>query len=55
MAKKKKSLNEKQQRKFAKVMREFAAGTLRRSDGKKVTSLAEARAIAFSEARRIKG
>ncbi len=37
-------------RKSAKVMREFAAGTLKDSHGKKVTSRAQAKAIAASEA-----
>lgn len=55
MARKKSKLQEAKDRKFRKVMREFANGTLRSSSGKKVTSLEEARAIAFSEARSVKG
>lgn len=39
----------KSQDKFAKVMREFYAGTLKSSSGKKVTSRAQAAAIAASE------
>lgn len=39
----------KQQAKFAKVMREYAAGTLKSSSGQKVTSRAQAMAIAASE------
>ncbi len=41
--------------KFKKVMREFANGTLRGSDGKVIRNLAQARAIAFSEARSVRG
>lgn len=40
--------------KFAKVMREFKAGTLHSSSGEKVTSLKQARAIALAEAEREK-
>ena len=40
------------QQKVAKVMREKAAGTLRSSSGKKVTSRAQALAIGYSEGRR---
>jgi hypothetical protein len=39
----------KQQDKFAKVMREFYAGTLKSSSGKKVTTRSQAIAIAASE------
>jgi|688.fasta_scaffold2060153_1 hypothetical protein len=39
----------KSQDKFAKVMREFYAGTLKSSSGKKVTTRAQAAAIAASE------
>jgi hypothetical protein len=39
----------KQQSKFEKVMREFYAGTLKSSSGAKVTSRAQAMAIAASE------
>jgi hypothetical protein len=39
----------KQQGKFAKVMREYKAGTLKSSSGAKVTSRAQAMAIAASE------
>jgi hypothetical protein len=37
-------------KKISRVMREFRAGTLKSSSGQKVTSLAQARAIALSEA-----
>lgn len=37
-------------KKISKVMREFRAGTLKSSSGQKVTSIAQARAIALSEA-----
>jgi len=40
----------KKEEKIAKVMREFRAGTLKSSSGRKVTSLAQAQAIAMSEA-----
>ena len=40
----------KKEERIAKVMREFRAGTLKSSSGRKVTSLAQARAIAISEA-----
>ena len=39
----------KQQDKFAKVMREYKSGTLKSSSGAKVTSRAQAMAIAASE------
>jgi len=39
----------KQQAKFGKVMREFYAGTLKSSSGAKVTSRAQAMAIAASQ------
>ena len=39
------------ERKIAKVIEEFEAGTLMSSAGEPVTSLAQARAIALSEAR----
>lgn len=38
------------QEKFAKVMREFEAGTLKSSSGELVTSRKQAQAIAASEA-----
>ena len=41
-----------QQKKFRTVMAEYANGTLRSSDGTKVTKRSQALAIAFSEARR---
>lgn len=37
-------------KKISKVMREFRAGTLKSSSGQKVTNVAQARAIALSEA-----
>jgi hypothetical protein len=37
-------------KKISRVMREFRAGTLKSSSGQKVVSLAQARAIALSEA-----
>lgn len=37
-------------KKISRVMREFRAGTLKSSSGQKVTKLAQARAIALSEA-----
>ena len=40
----------KAEKKISKVMREYKAGTLKSSSGKKVTSPAQARAIALSEA-----
>ena len=40
--------------KIEKVMGEFKRGTLKTSAGKKVTSLAQAKAIAINEARRKK-
>lgn len=46
------SLRERRARKRSKVMREFAAGRLRTSHGRKVTSRDQALAIAYSEARR---
>ena len=39
----------KQQAKFGKVMKEYKAGTLKSSSGAKVTSRAQAMAIAASE------
>jgi hypothetical protein len=42
-----------QQAKFKRVMREFADGSLRSGSGEKVTSRAQAVAIAFSEARKV--
>lgn len=41
-------------KKGSKVLREFAAGTLRSSSGRKITSRNQALAIAFSEQRRAK-
>ena len=38
--------------KVRKVMREFKEGRLNSSSGKRVTSIAQAKAIALSEARR---
>ena len=49
MAKAKPKTKTGQQAKFAKVMREFAAGTLRSSSGAIVTSRQQALAIAASE------
>ena len=43
-----------QQKKFRTVMAEYANGTLRSSDGTKVTKRSQAVAIGFSEARRHK-
>lgn len=40
----------KAEKKISKVMNEFKAGTLKSSSGQKVTSAAQARAIALSEA-----
>lgn len=40
----------KAEQKISKVMSEFRAGTLKSSSGQKVTSVAQARAIALSEA-----
>ena len=40
----------KAEKKVSKVMREYAAGTLKSSSGKKVTSRKQAIAIALSEA-----
>lgn len=37
-------------KKISRVMREFRAGTLKSSSGQKVKTLAQARAIALSEA-----
>lgn len=50
---KKKKLTEAQKRKMERVMKEFYAGTLKSSNGKKVTSKQQALAIAFSEARKL--
>jgi hypothetical protein len=41
------------QKKFKRVMREYAAGTLKSSSGQKVTSRTQAVAIAFSEAEHV--
>ena len=49
-----KNLSPHQQAKFKRVMREFAAGTLRSSSGEKVTSRSQAVAIAYSEAGKAK-
>lgn len=43
-------MKQKMQRKVAKVMREYKAGTLKSSSGDKVTSQRQAVAIAMSEA-----
>jgi hypothetical protein len=43
-------MKQKMQRKVAKVMREYKAGTLKSSSGDKVTSQKQAVAIAMSEA-----
>lgn len=40
--------------KFEKVMKEYKAGTLKSSSGKKVTSAKQAKAIAYSEEKRAK-
>ena len=50
---KKSKLTPAQKRKMERVMREFYAGTLKSSSGKKVTSKQQALAIAFSEARKV--
>lgn len=42
------------QKKIEKVMREYKGGKLKSSSGQKVTKLAQARAIALSEAGRSK-
>lgn len=47
------SLSAAGKKKFHKVMREFSAGTLKSSDGKKVTDRSQAIAIGFSEARSV--
>lgn len=47
-------LDEKGQKKFSKVMREFHAGKLKSSSGEKVTDSKQAAAIGYSEARRRK-
>ncbi len=47
-----KDLTPGQRKKFRTVMTEYANGTLRSSDGTKVTKRSQAVAIAFSEARR---
>ena len=43
-------MKQKMQRKVAKVMREYKAGTLKSSSGDKVTNQKQAVAIAMSEA-----
>jgi hypothetical protein len=43
-------MKQKMQRKVAKVMREYKAGTLKSSSGEKVTNQRQAVAIAMSEA-----
>lgn len=43
-------MKQKMQRKVAKVMREYKAGTLKSSSGEKVTNQKQAVAIAMSEA-----
>lgn len=48
-----KSIGAKGQVKVSKVMREFKAGTLKNSGGKKVTDRRQAIAIAMSEARKV--
>lgn len=45
---------ERQQQKVAKVMREYARGTLKSSSGQKVTDPKQAAAIGYAEARRLK-
>lgn len=45
-------MKQKMQRKVAKVMREYKAGTLKSSSGEKVTSERQALAIGLSEGRR---
>ncbi|KKM89510.1 hypothetical protein LCGC14_1247910 [marine sediment metagenome] len=47
-----KGLTPDQKKKFRTVMTEYANGTLRSSDGTKVTKRSQAVAIGFSEARR---
>ncbi len=49
-----KDLTPGQQKKFRTVMAEYANGTLRSSDGSKVTKRSQSVAIAFSKARRHK-
>ena len=49
-----KDLTPSQQKKFRTVMAEYANGTLRSSDGTKVTKRSQATAIAFSKAGRHK-
>ena len=49
-----KDLTLSQQKKFRTVMAEYANGTLRSSDGTKVTKRSQATAIAFSKAGRHK-
>ena len=46
---------DKMQKKVAKVMREYSKGTLKSSSGKKVTTPAQAKAIAMSEGRKAGG
>lgn len=52
MARKKTPNTKKTQRKVATVMKEFHAGKLKSSSGKKVTNPKQAAAIGYSEARR---
>jgi hypothetical protein len=54
MARKNPATKKGKQAKFAKVMREFKAGTLRSSSGRKVTSVRQAKAIAASESGTVK-
>lgn len=46
-------LTKQQKAKVSRVMREFAAGTLKSGSGKTVTDRKQALAIAYSEARRL--
>jgi len=50
-----KDLTSAQKRKFKIVMEEYSAGTLKSSSGEKVTDVKQAVAIAFSEAKKVKG
>jgi hypothetical protein len=54
MAKKKPTTETGKQRKASTVMREFHAGKLKSSSGQKVTSPAQAKAIAMSESGQVK-
>ena len=45
----------KMEKKVAKVMREYSKGTLKSGSGKKVTTPAQAKAIAMSEGRKAGG